>query len=119
MALKTSVITIKVNGKSVDCLPGCSIKLGGKTRTPLVVNGVAGTHYTEVDEPGGATLKIAHGADTDIAEIAAWTDVTLVAYTNSGKVYQMAGAYVVNNPELSDGDSALSIEFAGPRFVEL
>jgi hypothetical protein len=119
MAQRTLTIVFKVNGIAADAAPGGTIKFGGASRTPLVVNGVAGRDYTETPEPGGATFKVVHGADTDIETIRNWKDVTLVATTDSGKVYQMAGAYTTNAVELADGDGTINVEMGGPPWEEI
>ena len=116
MAKKTYTIVIKVNGKTVESMPGASITFGGKTRKPLTVNGRAGEHYTEEPTPGMCKFKIAHGVDTEIDEVRNWTEVTLVAECDSGVTYQCAGAYTSNAIELADGDGGLSVEMTGPAW---
>jgi hypothetical protein len=119
MAQKTYTIVIKVNGKTVESMPGATIKFGGFTREPVVVNGRAGQHFIEKPEPGGCSFKIAHGADTDIDEVRNWKDVTLQGYCDSGGVYQCAGAFTMNSIELADGDGGLSVEMGGPPWEEI
>lgn len=116
MAKKTYTIVIKVNGKTVESMPGAQITFGGMEREPLTINGQAGRHYIEKPAAGRVSFKIAHGADTDIDEVREWTDVTLVAVCDSGITYQMAGAYTTNAIALSDGDGGLAVEMAGPPF---
>lgn len=119
MALKTFVIVIKVNGKTVESLPGAKLMFGGYDRKPLTVNGRAGEHFTEEPQPGGCSFKIAHSADTDVDEVRNWKGVTLQAYCDSGPVYQMAGAYTSKPVELSDGDGGMTVEMAGPPWEEI
>lgn len=117
MAQKTYAITVKVNGKSTDALPGAKIKFGGKTREPIMVDNRPGRDYIVKEEPGEITFEVAHGADTDIETIRAWVDATVVAVCDSGVTYQMAGAYLTNNPELADGK--IPITLTGPPFEQI
>jgi len=119
MAKKTYTIIIKINGKTVEAMPGVSLTMGGKTRKPLTVNGVAGQHYTEEPVPSLTKFKVAHGMGVVIDDFRNATDVTLVAECDSGITYQCAGAYTTNALELSDGDGGLSIEMAGPPYEEI
>lgn len=114
MAQKTYTIIIKINGKTVESMSGATLRLGGFERESVMVNGRAGQHFIEKPVPGGVTFKIAHDADTDIDEVRGWKNVTLQAVTDSGAVYQMAGAFTKNNVELADGDGGLSVEMEGP-----
>lgn len=120
MAAKlTKNIYIKVDGRSYDCLEGTTVRFGGWVKTPVAVPGKAGRYYQEAQEPGGATIILPHDNTFEIEAIRAWDNVTVVAETDSGLVYQMAPAFVTNNPELSDSSGGVTIELAGPPFVEV
>lgn len=119
MAKKTYTIVIKVNGKTVESMPGASITFGGMVRKAVTVNGRAGQHFTEEPVPGACKFKIAHDADTNIDEVRNWTNVTLVAECDSGVTYQSAGAFTSNAIELADGDGGLAVEMTGPAFEEI
>lgn len=110
---KTGIITIKVNGKSLEGKPGIKFVTGGFART-LTKAGGRITGFSEEVEPSTVTVNIAHDADVSIDEVRGWTDVTLVIETDSGAVYQVTGAVLTKPPELSDGDGGLSLEFGGP-----
>jgi hypothetical protein len=116
MSQKTYSIIIKVNGDTLEALPGAQITFGGFTREPLMVNGKAGRHHIKKPVHGSCSFKLAHGPEVDIDAIRAWEEVTLVAECDSGVTYQMAGAYTTNALELADGDGGLSVEMAGPAW---
>lgn len=119
MAQKTFTIVIKVNGESVQSLPGAKLMFGGFKRTALTVDGRAGEHFTEEPQPGGAEFKISHGADTDVDQIRNWKFVTLQAFCDSGVAYQMANAFTSEAVDLSDGDGAITVKMSGPPWEEI
>jgi hypothetical protein len=112
MAKKTSIILIKVNGKTIEAKPGITISFGGKTREPVIAAGrVVG--YAEKVVESMVDCTIAHDQNVSIPEIQNWTEVTLVAETDTGVQYQCDDAFVTNNLELKDEAGGVNVKFAG------
>ncbi len=110
---KTSIITVKVNGKSLEGKPGIKVNLGGPVRTPAKAGGRIVGYHEEI-EPSNITVNVVHDGDIDIEEVRGWVDVTLVLDMDSGASYQVDGAFVMKALEINDGEGGMSIEFGGP-----
>jgi len=117
MAKKTSIIFIKVNGKTIEAKPGITVSFGGMEREPVFAAGrVVG--YTEKVVNSSLDCSIAHDQNVSIDEARNYTEVTLVAETDTGVQYQCAGAWLASPPELKDENGGLSLKFAGPPMTE-
>ncbi|MBL9102164.1 MAG: phage tail tube protein [Myxococcales bacterium] len=112
MAKKTSIILIKVNGKTIEAKPGITVAFGGKEREPVIAAGrVVG--YIEKVVASSVDCTIAHDQNVNIDEIRNWTAVTLVAETDTGVQFQCDDAFVTNNLELKDEAGGIAVKFAG------
>lgn len=119
MSQVTYTVLVKVNGTT---LQGTSvgIKFGGFSRELKTAAGVAGRHFVRVPVPGGLTVNVLHNEDgPTIEEMKNWENVTLVAESDNGLVYQMDGAKVLNALELGDEGKGIDLEFGGPPFTQV
>ncbi len=118
MAQKTGVILIKVNGTVLQAIPGVKVNMGGMERTEVIANGDVVGFY-ETPKASMVTCTIPHGADTNLAEIQGWKDVTIVVNPDVGASYQINGAFQSNVIELTDQGGGFAVEFKGPRAKKL
>ncbi|MEL7290415.1 MAG: phage tail tube protein [Pseudomonadota bacterium] len=90
---------------------GATLKMGNPTREPQMGDeGVIG--YTEeYDNAPGLTVTIAHVESTDEANLKDFAGENLTYHLNSGKVYTLVNAWVINSLELAVNDGELEVQF--------
>lgn len=118
MSKKTGVILIKVSGKTLQAIPGVKVNMGGMERTEVIANGdVSG--FFETPKGSMVSCTIPHDEGTNLAEIQAMTDVTIVINPDAGPSYQISHAFQSNVIELSDQGGGFAVEFKGPKAKKL
>jgi hypothetical protein len=118
MGKKAGVILIKVNGKVLEAMPGVKVQMGGMERTEVIANdGVAGFYET----PKGSMVQctVPYGADTNLEELQAITNATIVINPDVGASAQINNAWQSNVVELSDQGGGFALEFKGPKAKRL
>lgn len=105
---------IKADSSLFETLPGAKIDIGGVTRNPVVgANSVHG--YAEQVKEATVECEISLGPDTRLAEIAAMSDVTIKFECDTGQVYVVRNAWLVEPPVLTEGEGGkVPLKFAGP-----
>lgn len=105
---------VKSNGSLFESLPGAKIDIGGVTRNPVVgSNSVHG--YAEQVKEATVECEISFGPDTRLVEIAAMSDVTINFECDTGQVYVVRNAWLVEPPVLTEGEGGkVPLKFAGP-----
>lgn len=109
---------IKVDGNLLETMPGASIDIGGVTRNPVVgSNSVHG--YAEQVKPSEVDCEISFGPADSLASIAGWNDVTIIFECDTGQVYGVRNAWLVDPPKLTEGEGGkVPLKFNGPPAQE-
>lgn len=118
MAKKTGIILIKVNGKTLEAMPGVKFNYGNNTRTEVIANGGV-TGFFETPTASMVSCTIPHDQNTNLEEIMSWAAVTLVIKPDAGPSYQIDNAFQTNALELADAGGGFAVEFKGPRAEKL
>lgn len=113
MAQLTGIAFIKVDGALVQSKPGAKIKFGGKKRKPQTGHTLYG--FTEEVEPAEVDLTIFHSfaSAEDIEKFRAAVAAVILFETDTGVTYQVSNAFLMETPELTDGEGEVSLKFAG------
>lgn len=108
----TGRVFISVGGKRLRSKDGASLKTGGAKREAVV--GDDSVHgYQEKLEAPSVSCAISHTADTSLRELHDLTDTTLLFETDTGKVFTLSHAWLMNPPELSKGEVKLEFGATG------
>lgn len=112
----TGIVTIRVDGKTLRSKKGASINFGGKKRTGIV----AGEFllYGEENAFAEVDCTVAHTADTDVLQMADFTDATLIFETDTGKQYIVKNAFTSEPPVLTGGEGDLTLKMMGDPATE-
>ena len=111
MSQLTGIAFIKIDGELVQSKPGAKIKLGGFKRTPQVGHKVYG--FTEAVDPAEVELTLVHSAATPTEDFRNKTAAVIIFETDTGITYQVNNAFIMETPELTDGEGELTLKFAG------
>lgn len=111
MSQLTGIAFIKIDGELTQSKPGAKIKLGGYKRTPAVGHKVYGFH--EAVEPAEVELSVVHSAATPVEDWRDKTAAVIIFETDTGVTYQVSNAFIMDTPELTDGEGELTLKFAG------
>lgn len=95
----------------VQSKPGAKLKLGGKKREAKTGHKVYG--FTESVEAAELDLTLFHSAATDVEAFRDAIASVILFETDTGVTYQISNAFLMETPELADGDGELSLKFAG------
>jgi hypothetical protein len=106
---------LKMDGKLLESMPGATLDLGGDERQPLIgANAVLG--YTEKPKPALLDCKIALGLSTRLEDFRLATNVTITFEADTGQAWNMANAWLVAPPVISDGDGGhIPLKFAAKK----
>lgn len=110
---------IKQDGALLETMPGATLDLGGDERQPLLgANAVLG--YTEKPKPAMLDCKIALGLLTKLEDFRLATNVTITFEADTGQTWNMANAWLVEPPVVSDGDGGhIPLKYAAARADEV
>lgn len=109
---------IKVNGQLLLTHKGATLEPGGPDRT--TVSGGNSIHgFTEQVMPAKLECEISVKADTSLAQIGRWTDVTVTFEADTGQTYVIAGGWVLRTPSVKDDDGKAKITIEGPPAEEM
>lgn len=111
MAQLTGIAFIKVDGVMLQSKPGAKLKLGGRKREPKVGHKVYG--YTESTEAAELDVTIYHSAATDVEALRNATAAVVLFETDTGVTYQISNAFLMESPELTDGEGEMSLKMQG------
>ncbi len=110
---------IKSDGGLLETMPGAKIDIGGVIRNPVVgSNTVHG--YAEQVKEAMVECEISFGPDTSLAKLAATVDATITFECDTGQVYIVRNAWLVEPPVLTEGEGGkVPLKFAGPPAEEM
>ncbi|MDR0966657.1 MAG: phage tail tube protein [Myxococcales bacterium] len=110
---------IKVNGMSVDCLPGTKFTLGGEKKTSVMSSTGRAGSYSEMT-PGKITFTAIADANLDPKALAATTDgVMTLEEIETKRSWVMTSAECVSDVEVSDGGAGIPFTFEGDEIEPL
>ena len=112
--MKLGKAYIKMDGALLETLPGAKLDLGGVTREPVIGNNkVLG--YAEKPKESMLECEIAVGRATDLEQFRQATDVTVTFEADTGQVWSIRNAWLVDPPQVSDSEGGkVPLKFAGP-----
>ena len=114
MAKISGIVTIEVDGETLESESGATLNPGGITREPMMSD-AGNYHFTEANTPSSVECSIMHISTTDITAFNAMTDVTVNFKCDTGQVYTITGACLTEPASLSGGKA--SLKFGGPPAV--
>lgn len=103
-------VYVKVDGGQLTVTGGAECPLMDVKRET-----VAPGCFKEEDLAPYVKLTAVDDPDLDIARIAAATDSTLVVELKNGRVYTLAGAYLVGEPASKSDDGTIEFEWNGTK----
>lgn len=110
--------SIKVDGQLLQSHPGAMLDIGGVTRTSVVGNEVHG--YSEAAKQSRLECEISYTGETSLAELARISDAVITFETDTGQIYVIGGAWIVDPPTVTDGsDGRVPLVFEGPPAEEM
>lgn len=107
----TGIAFVRIDGELAQSKPGAKLKLGGKKRNPQTGHRLYG--FTEEYEAAEVELTIVHSAATPVEDFRAKTDAVILFETDTGVTYQVDGAFLMETPELTDGEGEMTLKFSG------
>jgi len=109
---------IKVDGDLLETMPGAKIDIGGVVRNPVVgSHGLLG--YAEQAKEATVECEISIGPNTSLAKLAAIKDTTVMFECDTGQVFVIRNAFLVEPPVVTEGEGGkVPLKFAGPEAVE-
>ncbi len=119
MAKKLGKAVIKVDGKIQESLPGAKLDIGGDERgTVIGANSVQGFYVTP--KPSKLECEVTVGAETSLAEMRDWDNVTISFECDTGQLYVIQGAWLTNTPEMTASEGGkVPLTFEGPPAEEM
>lgn len=119
MGKKLGRATIKYDGNVLATMPGAKIDIGGFERTTVVgANQVDG--FFETPKQSKVECEIMVGRETKLDELRDIENATVSFECDTGQVYVVSGAWVVNTPELTASEGGrVPLTFEGPPAEEM
>lgn len=114
MAQVTGRVFISLNGQRIRSKEGASLESGGVEREAAVSDAGVDGFMEKITAPK-VTCKISHTANTNMADIQAFTG-TLTFETDSGRVYTLIEAWNAKPPKLEKGE--VDLEFGAVECLE-
>lgn len=109
---------IKADGNLLETMPGAKIDIGGVTRNPVVGTNTVG--YAEQTKEAMVECEISVGPDTSLIKLAAIRDATINFECDTGQVYIIRNAFLVEPPVMTEGEGGkVPLKFAGPPAEEM
>lgn len=109
---------IKADGQLLDTLPGATLDIGGETRTTVVgANRVLG--FTGAVAQSKLECEIAVKAQTSLAAIGRWEDLTVTFEADTGQTWVISHGWVTNPPTTTDNDGKAKVVIEGPPAEEM
>ena len=113
----TGIAFVKVDGELLQSKPGAKINLGGFKNTPQTGHRVYG--FTQEVVAAELECTLVHSFSTPVEDLRSKTDSVVQFETDTGKTYQINGAFIMETLELTDGEGELTLKFAGDPAIEL
>lgn len=106
----TGKAIIRLNGAEIRSLDDATLNPGGVNREAVVGAGKVYGYKEETTAPE-MECSIAHARDTDIVELSAITDTTILFETDTGARYTLREAWVSEPASLKTSDGTVSLKF--------
>jgi hypothetical protein len=100
---------IRVDGALLRSKDDAKLNIGGQTRSAVVGNDVHG--YTEETTPPELECSISHMADTRLETLRNITDATITFESDTGPVYVLRHAWLVDPPALTAKGGEVALKF--------
>ena len=107
--------TIKVDGNTLETLPGATLDIGGSMRNTVVgADRVLG--YSEAPAPAELECRISLGKGITLEDLRNVTAATIQFEADTGQTYIMRNAWLAEPPKITQGDDGpVDLKFAsGP-----
>lgn len=116
---KLGIAYIKADGELLESMPDAKINIGGVTREP-VNGGNAVLGYSEKVVHAEVECEIAVSPSTSLVTIAGWKDITVTFECDTGQVYIVRNAWLVEPPAATASEGGkVPLKFAGPPADEM
>ena len=99
---------VKLDGVTFRCKPGLSVTLGGEEREPQT-DAAGNVDFMVTRVPGQIEFTVPAADDTDIPYLQAFNGTATAEFLDSGKVYTIGRARVVNNLAISGGELQVTV----------
>lgn len=106
----TGKAIIRVNGSEIRSLDDATLNPGGVNREAVAGSGKVYGYKEETTAPE-VECSIAHTKNTDIVELSAIVDATLIFETDTGDKYTLREAWVSEPASLKTSDGTVSLKF--------
>lgn len=111
MAKLTGIVRITINGALTQSLPGATMDMGGIKGTPVTGHRFYGRFeevmHAEID------MKVAHSALTPTEDWRNLDDAVITFETDTGVVYGISNAFLMETIKLEGAGAGLSVKIAG------
>ncbi|MDX9860884.1 MAG: phage tail tube protein [Rhodospirillales bacterium] len=103
---------VKVNGSLLKTHKGAKLDPGGVTRAPVVGNTVHG--FAEEAKEPTLECEISVDGNFKLADLKDITDATVTFEADTGQVYVLRNAWIVDPPVMTDGEGGkVPLKFSG------
>ena len=110
---------IKIDGQSLETMPGASLDIGGVTRTTLVGDHKVQGQF-ETPKQSRLECEISVGTQTRLSQMRGWEDVTISMECDTGQQYVVQGAWLLDPAVLKTNEGGrVPLVFEGPPAEEL
>ncbi|MDD0972437.1 phage tail tube protein [Pseudomonas fontis] len=99
---------VKVDGAQLTIKGGCEAALMEVKRTTLVPG-----YFKEEERKPSLKVTALHTPDFPLKQLVNGTDMTITCELSNGKVYVLAGAYLVGEPVSKGDEGEIALEFDG------
>jgi hypothetical protein len=116
---KLGIVYIKVDGAMLESLPGASLDMGGKMRSPVIgANAVLG--FSVALKEATVECEIAVGAGTSLKALADIEDATITFECDTGQTYVISHAALAEPPKATAGEGGkVPLKFFGQPADEM
>jgi len=115
MAKATGIVTIELDGETLESETGATISIGGVTREALITE--TGNVYAMTTQvPATIECSVMHLTGTDLTTLANIEDGVLNFKCDTGQVYTITNAFLTEPPSLSGGK--VPLKWAGKAAVK-
>jgi len=107
----SGIVKIKVDGETLESLPGATLDIGGETREMKAGHRVYGS--VSKIKHSECKFQIVWKFDTPIEAIRSWRDKTLLFESDNGKKYQVPNATTLETLTLPDSENDIEVTMGG------
>lgn len=115
MAKATGIVTLELDGETLESEAGATLSVGGFTREALITE-TGNVYPMETQVPATVECSVLHVTGTDLVKLATLTEAVLNFKCDTGQVYTITQAFLQEPPSLSAGK--VPLKFAGKAAVK-